>query len=117
MIELAPNTVQNSFDDNCAFCFSPSNQSTGINSSSTIQVQFSKFMNRLTISASNFTLTYGGSTVVSGTISVTADGTNAVFTPSAPLAPSTVFSITVGTGVLDVTGPPLTAFHSSFTTK
>jgi MYXO-CTERM domain-containing protein len=65
------------------------------------------------INASTFTLSSAAG-AVTGT--VTASGTSATFTPSAPLAAGTQYTATVTTGVKDLSGLPLAApYRWSFT--
>jgi methionine-rich copper-binding protein CopC len=94
----------------------PSNQSTGVSTAATVQVAFSKFMNRLTISTANFTVSTNGNSFVSGTISGSADGTTAVFTPSSPLNPTTVYTVQLTSGITDLEGQALSPVSISFTT-
>src|SRR6202166_3552097 len=91
----------------------PPNASTGVCSNSVVTATFSEGMNVATVNAATFTVAPG----VSGTI--THDASNAVFTftPSSPLAVSTVYSATLSTGVRDSFGNALaTNFVWSFTT-
>ena len=94
----------------------PSNGASGVLTSSTIQVQFNKFMDPLSLSNADFTITTSGLAFVPGVITVNANGTVATFTPNSPLSPSTTYTVQLGTGILDLEGQALAAFQSSFTT-
>ncbi|WP_168062825.1 Ig-like domain-containing protein [Candidatus Manganitrophus noduliformans] len=52
-----------------------------------------------------------GTTSVAGTVSLSADGKSATFTPSESLAFSTDYTATITTGVKDAAGNPLAAEH------
>ena len=93
----------------------PNNNATGVATTSTIQIQFNKVMNPLTINGSTITVT-NGSTQITGTVTVDAAETVATFTPSAPLATTTVYSVAITSGITDLEGEALTAFQSTFTT-
>ena len=94
----------------------PANQATGVSTSATMQVQFSKLMNRLTITSSTFTVSTNGNKFVQGTISVSTDGTSAVFTPNSPLSATTVYTVQLTNGIADLEGQALTAASTTFTT-
>ncbi|MGB6686240.1 MAG: Ig-like domain-containing protein, partial [Terracidiphilus sp.] len=93
----------------------PNNSATGVATNSTIQIQFNKIMNPLTITGSTITVA-NGSTQVPGTVTVNAAGMIATFTPNAPLATTTVYSVAITSGITDLEGEALTAFTSTFTT-
>jgi len=98
---------------------SPANANTGVPTNSLIQLTFSKRMDPLTATTSNF-LVYitgvGGTFPIAGTISATADGLTATFTPSSPLLPSTDYEIQA-TGITDLEGHALSpGFTATFTT-
>ncbi|HXM65623.1 MAG TPA: Ig-like domain-containing protein, partial [Candidatus Acidoferrum sp.] len=91
----------------------PPNASTGVCSNSVVTATFSEAMNVATVNTSTFTVTPG----VTGTITHDASNTVFTFTPSSPMAVSTVYSATLSTGVRDLFGNPLaTNFVWSFTT-
>src|SRR6202166_1693428 len=91
----------------------PPNASTGVCSNSVVTATFSEAMNVATVNTSTFTVTPG----VTGTITQHASYTVFTFTPSTPMAVSTVYSATLSTGVRDLFGNPLaTNFVWSFTT-
>ena len=93
----------------------PSKGATGVLTTSTIVLQFSKYMNPLSINTLTFTAT-NGATLVPGTISVSQDGTTAIFTPNFSLAPSTTYTVQLSTGITDLEGQSLAAYTSTFTT-
>jgi len=91
----------------------PPNASNGICSNSVVAATFSEAMNVATINSSTFTVAPG----VSGTITHDPSNTVFTFTPSSPLAVSTVYTATITTGVLDLFGNDLASnFVWSFTT-
>ncbi len=82
-----------------------------------VTADFSKAMNPATITSSTFTLASGG-TSVAGTVSYAAATDIATFTPTVSLAPSTIFTATITTGVADTFGNNLAAnFVWNFTTS
>jgi hypothetical protein len=83
----------------------PAQGATGVALSSAVRANFSKAMNPATLTATTFTLTGPGTTVVPGTVTYTATGFAATFTPTLPLAPSTVFTATITTGAQDQASP------------
>jgi O-glycosyl hydrolase len=102
--------------------FTPSNGSTNVVVNTTVTAVFSEAMNTSTINSSTFTLT-GPSGAVAGTIAFSATNVvspavdTATLTPSAPLTPSTAYTLTVTTGVLAATGGAIANVNStSFTT-
>ncbi|MGZ8509008.1 MAG: ice-binding family protein [Chitinophagaceae bacterium] len=92
----------------------PLNDATGVVLNKKLSATFSEVMDPLTINPTTFVLSQGG-TAVSGT--VTYSGTTAVFTPSANLAPNTIYTATVTTGAKDAAGNAIEGNHVwSFTT-
>jgi uncharacterized protein (TIGR03437 family) len=82
--------------------------------SNALSATFSEAMNPLTITTSTITL-QNGLTPVAGT--VTYDGVTAIFTPVGALAPNTLFTATISTGVNDLAGNALVSNYGwSFTT-
>jgi len=82
-----------------------------------INATFTKAMNPATINTTTFTLTTG-TTSAAGVVSYSAATNVATFTPSAPLAPNSLYVATITTGVQDTFGNSLTAnFTWSFTTS
>jgi hypothetical protein len=94
----------------------PNTGATGVTTSSVIQIQFNKFMNSLSVTNSNVTVTTNGNSFVSGTISANQDGSIITFTPVGTLAPLTAYSINLGSGIIDLEGESLQTFQSTFTT-
>ena len=96
----------------------PINGAAGVPVSGTIVgVTFSERIFLDTLSPSSFYLTAGGQRV-SGRINPTADQTGALFTPDAPLAYSTTYTVTVTSAIRDLAGNALTpSFSSIFTTE
>lgn len=93
----------------------PLNGAIDVPSNRIIHAGFSEVMDPLTITAATFKLTGPGVTPVPGT--VTSLGTSATFTPSTPLANSTIYTGTITTGAKDLAGNSLaTAFVWSFKT-
>ena len=74
-------------------------------------------MNPATISSSTFTLTGPGTTAVSGLVAYAAVGNTLTFTPTANLAPSTLFTATITTGAQSLAGTALASNYVwTFTT-
>ncbi|MCU1271658.1 MAG: hypothetical protein JWN74_2952, partial [Acidobacteriaceae bacterium] len=91
----------------------PPNGSVGVCSNSVVTATFSEAMNVSTVNTTTFTVSPG----VSGTITHDASDTVLTFTPSSPLAVSTVYTGTITTGVRDLFGNALASnFVWSFTT-
>ena len=85
----------------------PNGTLTCPNNAPLITATFSKPMNPATIiNTSTFTLTSSGASV-SGTVAYVAATNVATFTPSGPLAPSTLFTATITTGAQDMFGNAL----------
>jgi hypothetical protein len=96
---------------------SPLNGATGVLINQSIDATFSEAMNPATIGATSFTLTGPGATVVAGTVAYAASGSIAIFTPTAALAPSTLFTATITMGAQDLAGNALPSnFVWTFTT-
>ena len=91
------------------------NGATGVSISTKAGATFSEAMDPLTITNLTFTLKDPAGTAVAGTMSYS--GVNAVFTPTSTLAPNTVYTATVTTGVKDLAGNAMAAnFVWSWTT-
>jgi len=82
------------------------NGATGVPINTRPGATFSEAMDASTLSASSFSLKQGINTVP-GALSYS--GLSLVFTPTAPLAPNTLYTATVGTGAKDVAGNNLAA--------
>ncbi len=95
----------------------PANLATGVATNQAVSATFSKAMNPLTISGTTFTLTGPGTTAVAGLVTYAGIGNTATFTPTAALAPSTLFTATITTGAKDLAGNALASnFVWTFTT-
>jgi hypothetical protein len=95
----------------------PLNNAGSVAINTKIAVTFSEAMDQATINGTTFTVvnTTAGGTAVTGT--VTSVGQNAVFTPAADLAVSTLYTVTITTGARDKAGNALASnFVWSFTT-
>jgi hypothetical protein len=90
----------------------PTNGATGVDIGTQISALFSEPVDCLTVNGSSFVINGGA---VGGTVSCSND--SASFSPSAPLANSTVYTATLSTTVSDQAGNPMAAGYSwSFTT-
>jgi methionine-rich copper-binding protein CopC len=90
----------------------PANGATGVDIGTQISVLFSEPVDCLTVNGSSFVVNGGA---VGGTVSCSND--SASFSPSAPLANSTVYTATLSTTVSDQAGNPMAAdYNWSFTT-
>jgi hypothetical protein len=82
-----------------------------------VSATFSKAMNPATISSATFKLTGPGTTAVTGLVAYAAIGNTLTFTPTANLAPSTLFTATITTGAQDLAGDALASNYVwTFTT-
>lgn len=70
----------------------PNQNATAISTHTTIQIQFNKYMNPLSINSTTFTLTTNGVTFVTGIVSSSSDGTSAMLTPSSSANINVIFS-------------------------
>ncbi len=84
----------------------PANNATGVVLNKIISATFSEVMDPLTINATTFTLMQGA-TVVSGTVTYSASGSLANFTPTVNLTPGTVYTATITTGAKNPAGMAL----------
>jgi hypothetical protein len=98
----------------------PPANATGVPTNTVVTVNFSERINPLTINDSSFRLTVNNTGApVAGTIAVAANALSATFTPSAALAPSTVYRMYVcyQTCPTDLAGNSFSfQFQSAFTT-
>ncbi len=94
----------------------PANGATGVLTTTTVQVQFSNAMNAITLTPATVTFNVYGGAVVPGAVTVNSAGTIATFTPTAALATSTTYSITTGSGAIDLTGRNANYSQFTFTT-
>jgi hypothetical protein len=95
----------------------PANGATGVSPTATVQITFSENMDATTINATNITLkTTSSGTAVAGTVAYNTNTRIATFTPSAPLAQTAGYTVTVS-GVKDAAGNLfVNSFTSTFTT-
>jgi hypothetical protein len=92
----------------------PGNSATGVPPNKLITATFTEALNPATITTATVALRQG-TTPVSG--AVTYAGTTALFTPAGILAPGTVYTATITTGVTDLAGNALPSNYTwSFTT-
>lgn len=98
--------------------WSPANVSVGAPTNTLVQLQFSKAINALTVTASTilFTPSAATSNLLPGTITVSADSKIATFAPSSPLLANTTYLVRATAGITDIEGHPITAAQASFTT-
>lgn len=95
----------------------PANLATGVPLSQIVSATFSKAMNPATINSTTFNLTGPGTTVVTGLVAYAAIGNTLTFTPAVNLAPNTLFTATITTGVTDLAGNALASNYVwTFTT-
>jgi hypothetical protein len=91
----------------------PADGATGIVVDSVITARFSEGMDALTIDTNTFSVDLG----VIGTVSYDSNSTTATFTAAADLDYNTTYTVTVTTGVEDLSGDALAADYAwSFTT-
>jgi len=96
---------------------SPANGATAVATTSVIQLTFSKRIDPLTVTATNFTVYPSGGAAIAGTIVVAVNGLTATFTPTSALLASTLYYIDASTGITDLEGQPIAASVTSFTTE
>jgi hypothetical protein len=95
----------------------PPNGVGGICPNTLVVATFSEAMNASTINTTTFTLTGPGITPVGGTVTYDAATDAATFTPTNPLALSTLYTATITTGAQDLGGTPLASDYVwTFTT-
>jgi len=96
---------------------SPANGAAGVPTNGVMQLQFSKRVDPLTVNTGDF-LVFPQATFipVPGTISVSADGLTATFTPTAPLNPSTGYFIEATGNILDLEGLSAQGIFTGFIT-
>ena len=87
----------------------PLDVATSVNINQAINATFSTGMDPATISTLTFTLAGPGATSVTGTVTCNSGCTIATFTPTANLAASAQFTVTVTTGAKDLAGNALAA--------
>ncbi|MBB6147306.1 hypothetical protein HNQ77_005302 [Silvibacterium bohemicum] len=95
----------------------PTNGAVAVPINQAITATFSEAINPTTVNATTFTLQAPGGAAVAGLVSYAAIGDTATFTPSANLAPNTLYTATITTGVTDLAGNALAANYIwTFTT-
>ena len=106
--------------------FNPVYGSTGVGLNAPLMVMFSKAINPLSLTASQFGLfDYNTAYRISGTVAVAANAMSATFTPSEPLLPNTYYILDfaecayycgVSSGYTDVAGNVGSGSYTAFTT-
>jgi methionine-rich copper-binding protein CopC len=94
----------------------PANGATDVSTSAVIEIHFSEPIDRNTVSSAAFRVLNPSFVPIAGTIAVAADALSATFTPSPPLATSSLYRVQVSS-VLDLAGNTIGFFQSSFTTS
>jgi hypothetical protein len=87
----------------------PVNGAVGVPLNQKISATFSESMNSTTITTATFTVTGPGTTAVAGAVTYVAASNTAIFTPTANLTASTVYTATITTGAMSALGSPLAA--------
>ena len=87
----------------------PVNVATGVPLNQKISATFSEAMNSTTITMATFTVTGPGTTAVAGVVTYVAASNTAIFTPTANLTASTLYTATITTGAMSALGSPLAA--------
>ena len=96
----------------------PPNGATAICPNTLVTATFSEAMKSSTINTTTFTLTGPGTTPVAGTVTYVASSDVATFTPTNPLAFSTLYTATITTGAQDLSGTGLASNYVwTFTTS
>jgi len=85
----------------------PVNGATDVAVSAGVTATFDEAMDATTITADTFLVTGPGTTAVTGTVSLDADGTTATFTPASDLTGSTTYTATITIGAADAAGNAL----------
>ena len=94
----------------------PANLATGVPTTMVVRATFSQVMDPASVTPANFTLTSAGGPVT-GAVALSANGLEAFFTPSAPLANSVTYTANLKPGCRNMTGQGLPADHVwTFTT-
>ncbi|MEP7375512.1 MAG: Ig-like domain-containing protein [Chitinophagaceae bacterium] len=108
-VDNTPPTVSN---------VSPVNGATGVGTSTTVTATFNEAINASTVTSSTVQLRNSANTLIAATLSTA--GTQVILTPSAALATSTLYTVTItggASGVKDLAGNALANNYSwSFTT-
>ncbi|MES2205437.1 MAG: Ig-like domain-containing protein [Pseudomonadota bacterium] len=91
----------------------PADAATSVAITSVISAALNKEVDSTTINTTNFTVTSADNTTVNGTLAYNQTAKTITFTPSAPLAYNTTYTVTVKTAIKDNEGSGLTANHTS----
>lgn len=95
----------------------PVNGAVGVPLNQIVSATFSEGMNPATINSKTFSLTGPGATPVAGLVAYAAIGNTLTFKPTVNLAPVTVFTATITTGVQNLAGDALASNYVwTFTT-
>jgi hypothetical protein len=95
----------------------PANAATNIPTNQAVTATFSEALNPATLTAASYTLQGPGGAAVTGLVTYAAIGDTATLTPTATLAPNTLFTATLTTTITDLAGNALAANYVwTFTT-
>ena len=97
---------------------SPASGTAGVPLNAQVRIGFSKGVNVVSLAGGNLVLypsSVGSSYPVTGTLTVSPDGTSVTFTPTAALLAETQYGVYVS-GVVDLEGQPLTGSSTSYFT-
>jgi RHS repeat-associated protein len=95
----------------------PADGAANVIATTPVTLTFSKPITPSSLTPSTFRVTTDRGNPVLGTITVLAGNRVASFTPSSKLSGSTAYKVSLGTGVVDLYGKPLSApFNSTFNT-
>ena len=95
----------------------PANTATNVPTNQAVTATFSEALNPATLNAASYKLQGPGGAAVTGLVTYAAIGDTATFTPTATLAPNTLFTATLTTMITDLAGNALAANYVwSFTT-
>ncbi|MGA9725236.1 MAG: Ig-like domain-containing protein [Candidatus Binatus sp.] len=89
---------------------------SSVGTDASVSATFSEAMDSSTLNSATFTVTGPGATVVAGKVSYDVPDQIVTFTPTSPLAASTLFTATLTSGVLDLSGNALANTFWTFTT-
>ena len=93
---------------------SPASGATGTALTPVVTANFSGTIRPESVTATSFSLSGGGATVPGA---VSATGSTATFVPNNPLAPSTVYTATITSGIQDQSGLGVASYTWTFTTR
>ena len=93
----------------------PANGQTGVPLNAQVVALMSDDIDPTSITNNSITVTPSGGSAIAGTVTLASDGATLTFVPSAALAASKVYNVSVG-GFKDIEGNAITSFTSSFTT-